>query len=301
MEHSKNEYIMKILLFIFLIYSVSVFTQEEKDSAHVGPYSEYYANGNVKVEGNFSQKQTKEGQWKAYFENGTVEKIENYKRGAQVGEYKEYFPSGKLKVEGKYSPYRTKKEGVWKEFYENGQLKFQAQYHSGEFCGIYLKYYKNGNVSLKGEYDYFKNTRKGDWIEYFDDGSIKKQEFYNSNGILEGKSKSYFPNGNLKVVGEHDFVTGKKDGKWVQFYESGDTMSVSYFRKGLQVGDHVEYHENGKLKIQCKYNFSGKLHGTYQEMDENGETLSKGDYEEGEKTGKWFETNELGELKKIKY
>ena len=105
----------------------------------------------------------------------------------------------------------------------------------------------------------------------------------------------------LDGIGEHDFVTGKKDGKWTVFYETGDTMSVSYFRKGLQVGEHKEFHENGKTKITCTYNFSGQLNGEYHEMDSEGATISKGNYTEGEKTGKWIETNELGEIKKVKY
>lgn len=292
---------MKRFSLVFLFFSLFSFAQEAVDSTHIGPYADYHSNGNIKAEGTYSDKGQKEGIWKHYFESGKLQKIENFMRGSQVGEYKEYYESGVLKQEGKYSPYQTKKEGVWKSYFKNGNLKRQAQYHSNKLCGIYLNYYKNGNVSLKGEYDYFRNTKKGDWIEYYEDGAIKKTEFYNSKGVLESQSKEYYENGNLKEIGDHDYVTGSKDGKWVSFYENGDTLSISYFRKGKQVGQHTEFFENGQKKISCEYDFSGNLHGLYHEIDENGEILQKGNYEEGEKTGKWFIRNDLGELKKIKY
>ena len=226
----------------------------------------------------------------------------HYKRDHLVGLYQTYYENGQLKVDGTYAPFQTKKEGMWKEYFENGNLKTQAQYHRNLFCGIYLEYHKNGNLALKGEYDYFKNNKKGDWIEYYEDGSIKNKVFYNSNGIKESNSASYYQNGNLKEQGEYEYLTGQKDGKWIQFYENGDTLSVSYFRQGKQVGAHYEFHPNGVTKIMCEYNFSGQLHGLYMETDPEGEMLQKGVYAEDEKEGKWLvRNNESGKIEKIKY
>lgn len=292
---------MRIVTTILVLHTYFTLHLSAQDSTHVGHYTGYFANGNIKIEGYYSEKSMKEGIWKHYYEDGKIKKVEHYKRGSQVGEFKSYYSSGQLMEAGNYSPFQTKKEGVWKRFFENGQLKFQAQYHTGKFCGIYLEYYQNGNVSLKGEYDYFRNTKKGDWIEYYEDGAIKKSEFYNSKGILENLSKEYYPSGNLKEVGDHDYVTGAKDGKWVAFYESGDTLKISYYRKGKQVGEHKEYFDGGALKVFCKYDFSGNLHGPYHEVDKTGEILRKGIYSGGEKSGKWLIRNELGELKKVKF
>jgi antitoxin component YwqK of YwqJK toxin-antitoxin module len=286
------------LLFIFLF---GFYCLGQSDDIKAGPYVEYYENGNIKLEGTYSDKGVKNGLWKEYYETGKLKCSRNYKRDYLIGEYREFFEDGTLKIEGNYSPFQTKKEGTWKEYFENGNIKSQAQFHSDQLSGIYLEYYINGNLSLKGEYDYFKFTKKGDWIEYYENGAIKKQQFYNSKGVLENLSKSYYPNGKLKELGEHEYLTGQKDGKWIRFYEEGDTMAVSYFRLGKQVGAHYEFHADGKTKIVCEYDFSGKLNGLYHEVDLNGETLTKGSYLEGERTGKWMIRNELGELKKVKY
>lgn len=290
---------MKLILTTITIIALtfSVFADDKKP----GPFVDYYESGNIKTEGFYGENNQREGNWKDYYEDGKLKCSRNFKRDNMVGEYKEYFPSGELRVEGNYSPYLTRKEGVWKEYFDNGKLKKQAQYHKNQLCGIYLEYYKNGNLSLKGEYDYFRYTKKGDWIEYYDDGSIKSKEFYNAKGVRESKCVIYYPNGNIKETGEYEYMTGQKDGKWISFYESGDTLSVSYFRQGKQVGAHYEFHLNGTNKVVCEYNFTGILHGPYHETDEKGETLSKGTYEEGKQTGKWIIRNELGELKKVKF
>ena len=125
---------------------------------------EYYDNGNLKSEGNFSLYSDcisnincsgcpecllpvyrKNGKWKYYYENGKLKKEGNYIIDFSViglpiikdGLWRFFYSNGQLKMEGKYKqkvgfPVEVEKVGVWKVYNKNGNLSQELIYKNGK-------------------------------------------------------------------------------------------------------------------------------------------------------------------------
>ena len=65
---------------------------------------------------------TREGEWKTYYENGHIKEIGEYKNGKHIG--------------------------LWKTYFEDGVLKGQIEYSEG--FGRYIAYYHSGKVQGEG-------------------------------------------------------------------------------------------------------------------------------------------------------
>lgn len=82
----------------------------------------YDDSDKVRAEGQI-EKGLKSGEWKHYYENRNIEKIENYKFGEL--------------------------NGVRMRFYETGELKYECPTKNGKFFGDYIQYEKDGTISYK--------------------------------------------------------------------------------------------------------------------------------------------------------
>jgi antitoxin component YwqK of YwqJK toxin-antitoxin module len=89
-------------------------------------------------------------------------------------------------------------------------------------------------------------------IEYYGDGSKKTEYSTDSKGVLNGVSRSFYPNGNLKYVGE--------------------------YVDGFRVGDHKEYYSNGNLMNHFTYTIvdGNELNVIRKKYDEDGLILFDG-------------------------
>lgn len=118
---------------------------------------------------------------------------------------------------------QTKKE-YWDPLTKT-QLMAEYQMNStGEKDGWFKGYDKQGILIY--EYNYQKNLFHGlniEYTTYSGKREIAKSENYN-NGILHGRAK-YYGQGGL-LLGEGDFVQGKKNGKWfeVESYSNYDLL-----------------------------------------------------------------------------
>ena len=66
-----------------------------------------------------------------------------------------------------------------------------------------------------------------------------------------GKWVEYYESGEVKKEG--NYVDGKKEGKWVEYYENGKVWVEGNFVNGKKVGKWVEYDESGKVKDEDIY------------------------------------------------
>ena len=66
-----------------------------------------------------------------------------------------------------------------------------------------------------------------------------------------GKWVEYYESGEVKKEG--NYVDGKKVGKWVLYYESGKVEVEENFVDGKQEGKSVGYYESGKVEIEKNY------------------------------------------------
>ena len=87
-----------------------------------------------------------------------------------------------------------------------------------ELSGEFIEKYPNGNIKTEG---WNNNDGKRDktWYSYFDNG-IKWSESNYKNGLKEGKSIVYYPNGKERYSGT--YTADKKSGHWVFYNETGE-------------------------------------------------------------------------------
>ena len=115
----------------------------------------------------------------------------------------------------------------------------------------------------------------GEIDEGWERGNFKK-------GRKEGKWVSYFENGQLFYKG--DLKNGMKEGKWVFYFTNGQLARKGEYKNGVEEGMWVFYQSNGQ--VLHKGNFkNGWEEGTwvYFNFDGSEDTSRSGVYRDGEK------------------
>ncbi|MEO9532377.1 MAG: hypothetical protein ABJG68_08400 [Crocinitomicaceae bacterium] len=85
-----------------------------------GPYRENYPSGKLKIEGKTNAKGNRDGLWISYYEDGTKWSESYYDDGNKEGHSLAFFPNGQIRYVGEYK--NDKKIGVWKFYAEDGEL-----------------------------------------------------------------------------------------------------------------------------------------------------------------------------------
>ena len=114
---------------------------------------------------------------------------------------------------------------------------------SKEFTGIITSSYPNGKERYRIKY---------------------------SQGLIDGESEYYYPNGNLQ-----------KKGTLRQYIENFNGV------KTLSIYTWKYYDSIGNLTLIKNFNTDGLLNGLYEEYYEDGTLKTKGNYFRGKKTGEW--------------
>lgn len=93
--------------------------------------------------------------------------------------------------------------------------------------GLYLEKHDNGQIKIKGEI--LQNKRIGIWTSYYKNG-IKQSENTYIDGVLSGKTVSFYTNGQVRYIGY--FIKNKKDGKWNFYSKQGDLDKTLEYKGG---------------------------------------------------------------------
>jgi antitoxin component YwqK of YwqJK toxin-antitoxin module len=137
-------------------------------------FIEYYPGGKQKVIGNYIDGK-REGEWKEFYEDGTIKFEIGYFADKKNGNFIEYSRSGKQNKIGQYL--NDLKEKKWIEYYDNLSIKNESFYCKGELDNFYIEYYPGGRQMLIGQYS---NSQKiGLWIEFEETLQIKNKINYN--------------------------------------------------------------------------------------------------------------------------
>ena len=73
---------------------------------------------------------------------------------------------------------------------------------------------------------------------------------------------------------------GRREGKWVEYYESGHISEKANYKDGIPEGESLEYYENGQLKSKINYK-DRKQEGEWLWYYENGQLEFKNNYKDG--------------------
>jgi antitoxin component YwqK of YwqJK toxin-antitoxin module len=228
-----------------------------------------YPNGQIKSSGKHTARNTEDGQWYYFREDGSLDKMMFYVDGTVEGPYAEYYPNGQASLICSFS--KGYQSGISKSYYENGSLKEEVTHKNGVKEGKMTQYYPNGKASLIAQFvndeptgsyvDYYENGNKkkegtldkgsmiGTWKHYYENGKLQREETRNASGSLEGVNKAYFENGNMKYLS--NFKNGKENCTlYKEWYENGKLKMEGEVKDGESVGLWKFYDESGKVSEQ---------------------------------------------------
>ena len=245
----------------------------------------------------------KQGMWKKFYKNGTIQKEERYKDGSVDGYVKEYDKKGNLEEIKKYTFGKEIKNApelakldVFKAYYEDGNIKYEGGYVNGVPMGMHFSYRLSRRCdsvsiyvdSIDAHIKQFKcffialpdsafNYQEGYLIERGPVDSLRRRQKewieYNITGEFRSKGT---------------YVDDKRIGSWEFFYPDQKLeQKGKYDKKGRMQGPWNWYYNNGTLLMKENYQ-NDKLEGTYEEYTEDAKLITKGEYLDNEKEGPWF-------------
>ena len=204
-----------------------------------GKGKEYYYNGQLKYEGDYSN-DLKHGKGKKYFDDGQLQYEGNYSNDLKHGKGKEYYKNGQMAYDGDYS--NSLGHGKGKFYYENGKLGYDGDYSNCKYHGKGKDYLQNGKLRYDG--DYLNDNSHGKGKLYLENGKLHYDgEFSNNEG--HGKGKFYYENEKLHYDG--NYSNGKFHGEGKSYYENGKIKYDGDHSNHLKHGKGKFYYNNGKL------------------------------------------------------
>lgn len=252
-----------------------------------GGWKHYSRNGNV-IENVTFEDGTKV-LVERFYNNGTPKSVEPYVDHLKQGVWKTYYPDGTLESEHTYQ--NDVLTGPSTEFYRSGQRKIMGNIaETGYRHGVWTEYYDSGQV--KAERFYNDGREQGPEISFFENGD-KKQTCKLNKARTDGTCKRFNDSGRL--LKEWTLKANQRHGEFKEYYENGSPENVYHYADGEKSGLQEEYYEGGILRLRENYgsetNQQGefRLHGSYETFYRNGDPQTKGSYASGKKDGLWQE------------
>jgi antitoxin component YwqK of YwqJK toxin-antitoxin module len=182
------------------------------------------------------------------------------------------------------------KQGYWEKHYPNGKPAYQGHFKDGKPVGQMIRYYESG--AKKAEMD-FKNDGNTSYVTFFhENGNIAAIGKYINNE--KDSVWSYYSYYEKNLQTRENYKNGKKHGKTLVYYESGQVYDETQWENGKLQGEWSQYFQNGNLKMRAYYE-NDMLHGSFNVYFDNNEPEIVGLYENNLRHGKWIFYNQEGE------
>ncbi len=160
----------------------------------------YHENGEIEQTGKYGAGGRERGEWRWYFNNGDLHRVENFRKGLEDGPLTEYNSAGKVVLQGDFID--GLETGPW--YIEMGDYKEEGAFIDGQRHGEWIHtYLRNDEVAYEGEY---------------------------IDGNAHGKHTWYYPNGKKMLEGKYEM--GLKDGDWKRYNEQGIIMLTITYKEG---------------------------------------------------------------------
>lgn len=169
------------------------------------------------------------------------------------GAWQQFFPTGKLAEEGRFKG--GKREGVWRTYDKRGQMLTEIAWKAGKAHGPFRENYASGELMVEGQFE--QGNRANIWIAYYTNGNINWTGAYDESGARTG----YWYNGNFNgtpratglmtgdletggwmmyttdgaLIGVGPYVRGRKQGKWREWWPSGQRWRDVEYMAGSEV------------------------------------------------------------------
>ena len=228
------------------LYMISSLTSEtEKDLYAL--YRKYDSNGNLFI---YSYAIDGKNIDRGYYSDGKLAYIQELKiiKGQPPipnGKYIEYYKNGQIKVQGSYKD--GKRDGEFKAFLRNGKSAGSVFYKDGEIIKSTLVNSMKDNASFSLVTDINYNLNSNEIItDEFPNGLLKQYFIYNKNRLLDGESREYYEEGDIKSISH--FKNHIPDGVFISYYPNGNMEEKYAYVNGQANGECFSYYENGKLE-----------------------------------------------------
>ena len=228
------------------LYMISSLTSEtEKDLYAL--YRKYDSNGNLFI---YSYAIDGKNIDRGYYSDGKLAYIQELKiiKGQPPipnGKYIEYYKNGQIKVQGNNKD--GKRDGELKAFLRNGKSAGSVFYKDGKIIKSTLVNSMKDSATFSLVTDINYNLNSNEIItDEFPNGLLKQYFIYNKNGLLDGESREYYEEGNIKSISH--FKNDIPDGVFISYYQNGNIENKYAYVNGQANGECFSYYENGKLE-----------------------------------------------------
>ena len=228
------------------LYMISSLTSEtEKDLYAL--YRKYDSNGNLFI---YSYAIDGKNIDRGYYSDGKLAYIQELKiiKGQPPipnGKYIEYYKNGQIKVQGNNKD--GKRDGEFKAFLRNGKSAGSVFYKDGKIIKSTLVNSMKDNASFSLTTDINYNLNSNEIItDEFLNGLLKQYFIYNKNRLLDGESREYYEEGDIKSISH--FKNDIPDGVFISYYQNGNIENKYAYVNGQANGECFSYYENGKLE-----------------------------------------------------
>ena len=236
---------------------------ENLDILTNGKYTEYYKNGQIKIQGSYKEGK-RDGEFKTFLKNGKSAGFIIYKDGKII----KSTLVKTMKDNASFSPISYANYDLDTSYsiggvdFPNKLLKRYRMYDKkGVLNGNSIGYYEEGNI--QSIFPYKNNLIEGLVIRYYENGNIKEEVNYKNNK-MNGEAKSYDENGKLNgrtifkddikleedVYKENEILKNTfKNGELVK--QDICTLNGTLKERRILNGDEMEYstfYPNGNIK-----------------------------------------------------
>ena len=262
------------------LYMISSLTKEtEKDLYAL--YRKYDSNGNLFI---YSYAIDGKNTDRGYYSDGKlayIKELKIIKGEAPIpnGKYIEYYKNGQIKVQGYYK--KGKRDGEFKAFLRNSKNAGSVIYKDGKIIKSTLinNMKDNASFSILTDINSSSNSHKIVTDE-FPNGLLKQYFTFNKDGLLDGESRQYYEEGEIKSVSP--FKNNVADGIFISYYQNGNIKEKHTYKNGNEEGEGLFYYENAKLEEKY-FMKNGKLDGEAIAYFEDGKIRNKSIFKDGVK------------------
>jgi antitoxin component YwqK of YwqJK toxin-antitoxin module len=157
-------------------------------------------------------------------ENETVEPVGSTIEGKKQGEWKTYYTNGRLARLEYY--YNDTPHGKFFSYAPDGILRGKGTYRMGVIVDSFYLYCGNGRINLE-EWRDSTGKAQGLFRVYHSNGQLS-QVGYHKDGHLDDTCKTYHSNGQLKTI--EFYKDNKKTGTWQYFSEEGKLLRTEVYK-----------------------------------------------------------------------
>lgn len=271
----------------------------------------YNADGGLRVEGIYLDEGLKDGPWKYYQPDGTIDFEEDFDKGKEIGVHKYYDAGGVLARQDEHYEKDGTPYSKFTRQFRSGQAREIGFFKNGTVEGVLRRFFPDGALRSEEYYadgdqlgwqDYFDSKGKRVYSERIDEGAIAERVNYDSEGVEYERilvapgafeMVAHYPNG--KVMLRLQMMNGWLNGKAAWYYPDGKLETEGAHLNGKKHGAWTSYHPNGKKRSEVSY-VLGEEDGSSKRYQADGSLLSETTYRMGREEGVAREFHHTGKI-----